>query len=223
MTTKRKRLNGDIGDAIPATNIRNHLPPTVALKYPNLTRRRMEAVKFGLPLLRRLAMLGMPDKDIAQVLGVNPTRFSKWKNRYPSIKVTLERGRVIPSSNVVASLYKRANGFSVPEEKLFYSAKHNKVYRANTRRYYPPDTVAQIFWLKNNYPDFWRDKKEVENIGAVGTIQSIKFILVQPGALGEKGERSEKVIDADFKILPGAGQEGREQHTKSSSKVEEGE
>ena len=42
----------------------------------------------------------------------------------------------------------------------------------------------------------------------------MKFILVQPGASGEK---SEKVIDGDFKILSGAGQEGREQQTRSSN------
>ncbi|NGX42275.1 MAG: hypothetical protein K940chlam7_00553, partial [Chlamydiae bacterium] len=76
----------------------------------------------------------------------------------------------------------------------------------------------QIFWLKNNFPDFWRDKKEVENTGGVGTIQSVKFILVQPGASGEK---SEQVIDGDFKILPGAGQEGREKQAGSSNMSKE--
>ena len=218
MAAKRKRLNGSIGSAPPVVVARNHLTSTTVSKYPNIARRRMEMEKFDLPLIRRLAMLGMPDKDIAQVLNMKATKFSKYKNKYPSIRVTLERGRVIPSSRVVESLYKKANGFSVPEEKLFYSAKYNTVRRAKTRRYYPPDTIAQIFWLKNHFPDLWRDKKEVENTGGVGAIQSIKFILVQPGASGGKGE---KVIDADFKILPGAGQEGREQQTKSSNTGED--
>lgn len=178
----------------------------------------MEKVKFNLPLLERLAMLGMPDKDIAKALGIKPSKFSEYKKNHSSIRMTLRKGRVIASGNVVKSLYKKANGFSVPEEKLFYSAKYNRVVRANTRKYYPPDTIAQIFWLKNNFPDFWRDKKEVENTGPAGAIQSVKFILVQPGTSGEK---SEKVIDADFKILPGAGQEGREQQTRSSDTSKE--
>jgi hypothetical protein len=178
----------------------------------------MEAEKFDLLLLERLAMLGMPDKEIAQALGITPTKFSKNKNKHPSIKMTLKKGRVIAAGNVVSSLYKKANGFSVPEEKLFYSAKYNRVVRANTRKYFAPDTVAQIFWLKNHFPDFWRDKKEVENTGVIGAVQSVKFILVQPGASGGK---SEKVIDADFKILPGAGQEGREQQTRSSNTGED--
>ena len=214
MAAKRKRLNGSIGSVPPVVATRNHLTSITISKYPNIARRRREVEKFELPLIRRLAMLGMPDKDIAQVLGIKATKFSKYKKKYPSLKATLKSGRVIPSSKVVESLYKKANGFSVPEEKLFYSAKNNTVRRAKTRRYYPPDTIAQIFWLKNNYPDFWRDKKEVENTGGMGVIQSVKFILVQPGASGGK---SEKVIDADFKILPGAGQEGRDQQAGSSS------
>lgn len=214
MAINRKKLNGSIVDLLPVVATRKHLTQTVVSKYPNIARRRLEVVKFNLPLLERLAMLGMPDKDIAKALDIKAARFSKYKKKYTSIRVTLKKGRVISSTNVVESLYKKANGFSVPEEKLFYSAKKNVVKRVKTQRYYPPDTVAQIFWLKNNFPDFWRDKKEVENTGSVGgAIQSIKFILVQPGASGEK---SDKVIDADFKILPGAGKEGREQQTKSS-------
>jgi len=205
-------------NSLSAKHTRNHLTSTAASKYPNIARRRMEKVKFNLPLLERLAMLGMPDKDIAKALGIKSSKFSRYKKKHSCIRMTLRKGRIISSANVVQSLYKKANGFSVPEEKLFYSAKHNRVMRANTRKYYPPDTVAQIFWLKNNFPDFWRDKKEVETTGGVGAIQSVKFILVQPGVSGDK---SEKVIDADFKILPGAGQEGREQQTESGNTSKE--
>ncbi len=214
MAIKRKRLNGSNGSVPSVVATRRRLTQITVSQYPNLARRRKEVEKFDLSLVKRLAMLGMPDKDIAKVLGIKATKFSKCKKKYPSLRVTLKMGRIIPSSNVVKSLYKKATGFSVPEEKLFYSAKYNTVRRAKTQRYYPPDTVAQIFWLKNNYPDFWRDKKEIENTGSAGVIQSIKFILVQPGASGGKNE---KIINADFKILPGAGQEGRERQAQSDS------
>lgn len=216
MATMRKRLNGKNASSVVTT--RNHLAPIIVSKYPNLARRRMESEKFNLPLLENLAMLGMSDKDIAQALGINPGKFKRYKKKHSSIRVTLRKGRVVAAGKVVKSLYKKANGFSVPEEKLFYSAKYNRVVRADTRKYYPPDTVAQIFWLKNHAPDFWRDRKEVETIGAVGSIQTVKFILVQPGASGEKNE---KVIDGDFKILPGAGQEGREKLAESGDKNKE--
>ena len=218
MATNRKPLNGYQLEPSPVVATRKHLTQTIASKYPNITRRREETVKFNLPLLKSLAMLGMPAKDIAQVLNMRTGRFSKYKKQYPSIKVTLQKGRIISSANVVESLYKKANGFSVPEDKFFYSAKNDTVRTVKTKKYYPPDTVAQIFWLKNNFPDFWRDKKEVENTGNVGAIQSIKFVLVQPGATEGK---SDKIIDADFQILPGAGQEGREKQARISSTKED--
>lgn len=217
MKRNRKRLNGVRLNGHKPTAARNKLP-AVTNQYPNLVRRLEERVKFRLDLIEQLAMLGMDDREIADALDITKHMFTRWRKRHKSIQVVLQRGRVIASARVVDSLYKKANGFSVPEEKLFYSAKHNRVVRAQTRKYYPPDTVAQIFWLKNNRPEDWRDKKEIENSGPGSgvAIGSVKFVLVQPG----KGGKSEEVIDADFKVLPGAGQEGREQSKSSkSSKV----
>ena len=31
---------------------------------------------------------------------------------------------------------------------------------ADVEEYIPPDTTAQIFWLKNRRPDRWRDKRD---------------------------------------------------------------
>lgn len=41
-------------------------------------------------------------------------------------------------------------------------------------KYYPPDTTAAIFWLKNRQKDKWRDKQEVEHTGEVNLIQRIQ-------------------------------------------------
>jgi hypothetical protein len=35
------------------------------------------------------------------------------------------------------------------------------------RKFYPPDTTAAIFWLKNRAPAQWRDKQEIEHSGGV--------------------------------------------------------
>ena len=44
-----------------------------------------------------------------------------------------------------------------------------------SERYYPPDTAAQIFWLKNRRPERWRDKQEqkVDLTEAVKIVDSI--------------------------------------------------
>jgi hypothetical protein len=43
----------------------------------------------------------------------------------------------------------------------------------------------------------------------VTQVQSLKFVIVQSSGAG----REEKLLDADYKILPGAGSEGRESST----------
>lgn len=39
-------------------------------------------------------------------------------------------------------------------------------------RYYPPDTTAQIFWLKNRKPRQWRDKREQD----IDVTEAVKIV-----------------------------------------------
>lgn len=68
-------------------------------------------------------------------------------------------------AKVVASLYKRANGYSHPA--LDIRTVDGEVVETEYTKHYPPDTVACIFWLKNRRPDLWRDRKEFEHKGNV--------------------------------------------------------
>ena len=45
----------------------------------------------------------------------------------------------------------------------------------------PPDTTAQIFWLKNRRPDKWRDKQELEqdNTGVLETLVKIRECAIE--------------------------------------------
>lgn len=203
MRRPRKRLKDIRVNGAGKAHVNGHKLPSIVSLYPNLVRRKQEREQLKLPLVEALAMLGMADAQIAKALGITYQKFGKLKKKHNSLRVILHKGRVQASAEVVKSLYKKANGFDIPEEKLFYSAKHNTVKRAITRKYFPPDVTAQIFWLKNQYPELWRDKKEVESTGpnAGANVQSIKIAIVQPG--GKLSD--EKVIDADFKLLPGAG------------------
>jgi hypothetical protein len=46
-----------------------------------------------------------------------------------------------------------------------------EIVQTPIRKFYPPDTTAAIFWLKNRKPGEWRDKQELEHTGSV-TIQA---------------------------------------------------
>ena len=54
-------------------------------------------------------------------------------------------------------------GFEVKEKRIEKWKDADGVEREHTviiTREVPPDTTAQIFWLKNRRPDLWRDRHE---------------------------------------------------------------
>ena len=55
------------------------------------------------------------------------------------------------------ALLKRALGYEYMEERVEISEKDGRKVIQMTKTV-PPDTTAQIFWLKNRRPDQWRDK-----------------------------------------------------------------
>ena len=51
-----------------------------------------------------------------------------------------------------------------------------KLFKRPSVKYYPPDSTALIFWLKNRKPKDWRDK--IEHSGPDGgplTVQIVKY------------------------------------------------
>jgi hypothetical protein len=68
----------------------------------------------------------------------------------------LNEAKAFSDEYVEKSLFSRATGYTVPEEKIFVS-RGGKVTRVPTMKHYPPDVTAQIFWLKNRSPHLWKN------------------------------------------------------------------
>lgn len=109
----------------------------------------------------KLCLLGFTDKQLAVFFGVNESTINRWKQKYPEFCKSIKSGKVVADAQVVESLYNRATGIEVTEVEVRDDGK-KKVKRV-TKRPIPPDTTAQIFWLKNRQPELWRDKPTVEN------------------------------------------------------------
>jgi transposase-like protein len=60
---------------------------------------------------------GYNQTQIAQVMGVHPNTFSKWKKRYPEIGEILTQGRELLIGRVETALVKRALGYKTTIEK----------------------------------------------------------------------------------------------------------
>lgn len=110
---------------------------------------------------RKLCLLGFTDKQLADFFDVNESTITRWKQKYPEFCTSIKSGKVVADAQVVDSLYNRALGMEVEEVEVRGDGD-NEIKRV-TKKHIPPDTTAQIFWLKNRQPELWRDKPTVEN------------------------------------------------------------
>lgn len=108
----------------------------------------------------KLCLLGLTDNELADFLEIDVSTLNRWKLEYPNFKESIKSGKEIADSKVVAKLYERAIGYEHDEDKIFNNNGEPLV--VPTKKHYPPDPTAAIFWLKNRQPSKWRDKQEQE-------------------------------------------------------------
>lgn len=114
----------------------------------------------------KLALLGLKNKDLAVAFGVDRSTIDSWLVKYKAFKEAVVNGREQADAEVAKALYHRAKGYSHPEEKVFvYQGKPTKV---ETTKYYPPDTMAAIFWLQNRQKEYWKDIRHYRHAGEEG-------------------------------------------------------
>lgn len=115
---------------------------------------------------KKLCALGAIDEDIADFFEVDVRTIYNWKNEFPEFKEALQEAKDLVDAKVVRSLFERATGYSCTDTK--FASHEGKITDVQEyTRHYPPDTTAQIFWLKNRKPDEWRDTTHHEHKGQV--------------------------------------------------------
>jgi hypothetical protein len=107
---------------------------------------------------RRLALLNIPDTEIAAVFGIDHVELVNWQHRYPSLKESISEGREKADGQVVNALHQRAIGFKYKEEVV---NKQGDVVELT--KYAIPDTQACIAWLSKRHKQ-WKDKAPDTNI-----------------------------------------------------------
>ena len=150
--------------------------------------RHSEALEWitedGLLRIKGWARDGLTDKDIAEKkIGVSERTFCRWKNEYPAIVSALKEGHAPVDTEIEDSMVKSAKGFYVYEKKpikvkttkkkdgMEITEEHVEV--VEVKRYVEPVVVAQIFWLKNRKPDYWKDKRETVDTNAIDKLDKI--------------------------------------------------
>ena len=140
----------------------------------------------GLLKLEGWARDGLTDEQIAKNMGIALSTLKLWKNGYPAILAALKRGKEVIDIEVENALLNKAMGFKVTVKKS-YKVKDVKyedgrkvreterIEMVDEEQYIPPDTTAQIFWLKNRKPAEWRDKQNIEHTGKDGETLKVEL------------------------------------------------
>lgn len=104
----------------------------------------------------KLCKLGLIEKEIADFFEIGLTTLKRWKEEYPEFRATLKGAKTLADAEVASKLFHRATGYSHPDVDI--RVIDSKIVVTDLVKYYPPDTTAAIFWLKNRQPAKWRDK-----------------------------------------------------------------
>ena len=112
-------------------------------------------------LLEGWAKSGLTDEQIAKNIGINRTTLYDWKKKETNIADALKKGKEVIDFEVENALLKKALGYTITlkEERL---DKDGCVHTLEKDVHIPPDTTAQIFWLKNRKPNNWKDRVETD-------------------------------------------------------------
>ncbi len=114
----------------------------------------------------KLCLLGATDIEIADFFEVDVRTLYRWKGAYVEFCQALKAGKEVSDNRVERSLFSRANGYEHDEVDI--RVVNGQIIQTPIRKFYPPDTTAAIFWLKNRKPADWRDKQDHEHTGPNG-------------------------------------------------------
>ena len=115
-----------------------------------MAKSKWETVKDKLILVEGWARDGLTDEQIANNLGISERTFYDYKKKYPQFLQSLKKGKEIIDYEV--------------ENALLQNALNGNI-------------TAQIFWLKNRKPKYWKDKVNIEDESNKETLEKLDEVL----------------------------------------------
>ena len=113
------------------------------------------------PLAYKFCLLGATNEDLADLFEVAVATLGYWLRRYPEFKKAVQEGRDVADADVALALLHKAKGFTHTDVKVLRTEAGPEQVEYN--RYFPPDTQAALFWLRNRRRKQWRERIELEH------------------------------------------------------------
>lgn len=119
---------------------------------------------------------GLGEQQLAQSMGIHRDTLHTWKNKFADISDAIKKGRQLAVQCIENQFFKNAYGMleettEIVEEDQEFDGKNwvpVKRHVRRTTRKIPPNTAAQIFFLKNKagYRDNPEESQEIEDTEA---------------------------------------------------------
>lgn len=162
-----------------------------------------------------LALAGLTEYEMANVIGVTDAVFAMWKQTRPDFMQALKLGRVESAGVAAHALYRVGIGYEhdavklIPNRVKIYNKDTGKLEKEYTEvihepytKKYPPNVTALLKFLAAKLPEVWGDRTEVVHSGAVShsidasklTKKQLKTLraIAQSGVKAEKTDKKEE-------------------------------
>jgi hypothetical protein len=111
-------------------------------------------------LVHDYALLGYTEERIAGCLDIAWSTLKDWKEIHEEFSASLKAGKEIANTKVAKSLFANAVGQTVLLNKTSVT-KDGDIIHYTEELYIPPQTTAQIFFLKNKEKELWKDRHDI--------------------------------------------------------------
>ena len=113
------------------------------------------------PIAYKFCLLGAANEDLAELFKVSRNTIGNWLARYPEFRKAMQDGRDVADADVAHALLQKAKGFTHTDVKILQI--EGAAEQVEYNRYFPPDTQAALFWLRNRRRKQWRELIEHEH------------------------------------------------------------
>jgi len=122
---------------------------------------RLAKKTWDMEQIGKIEMLGLTDKQLADILNVDQRTIDRWKKDKEFVTV-LKKGKLVADNEMIKSLYKSGMGYDYEEVKQTVvrddAGKLITKLITKTSKHVPPTPASMIFWLKNRQG--WVDKQD---------------------------------------------------------------